>query len=310
MVVTMHDENRDDVMLLRLDEIRTDGNTQSRDSLSEETVQEYAQAMADGAEFPPIVVFHDGSSYWLADGFHRVMAASSIESETIASLVKKGARRDAVLYSVGANAGHGLRRTNADKRLAVIMLLKDEEWAAWSDREIARRCAVHNSFVGKVRASLSLNDSEKPKTYTTKHGTQATMKTENIGNAGNPRNWKPRAERAAEIAALAAEGHRVSQISAKLGIGAYQVRKIANEENIDLPDTKLGKVHALDVSGLVERTVHGIEAYTDGLAIIRKSGVSSDPEHAQELAEALSRSIRTLTWLKNQLKEIANGHSH
>jgi hypothetical protein len=61
------------------------------------------------------------------------------------------------------------------------MLLADEEWAKWTDREIARHCAVHHSFVSRVRPSLSPSDSEPvPRTYTTKHGTQATMNTGNI----------------------------------------------------------------------------------------------------------------------------------
>lgn len=89
----------------------------------------------------------------------------------------------AVLHSVGANAQHGQRRTNADKRKAVMTLLNDEEWGQWSDREIARQCAVSKSFVNKLRPSLSTMDSEKsvPRTYTTKHGTVSTMNTQNIG---------------------------------------------------------------------------------------------------------------------------------
>jgi predicted HTH domain antitoxin len=56
-----------------------------------------------------------------------------------------------VLYSVGANAAHGLRRTNEDKRRAVETLINDEEWATWSDREIARACGVSGKFVAAVR---------------------------------------------------------------------------------------------------------------------------------------------------------------
>jgi hypothetical protein len=86
------------------------------------------------------------------------------------------------MHSVGSNAEHGLPRTNADKRHAVTLLLNDEEWVQWSDREIARRCAVHHVFVGDMRRSLVTVTSEKPaKTYTTKHGTTAMMNTENIG---------------------------------------------------------------------------------------------------------------------------------
>ena len=31
----------------------------------------YAEAMAAGATFPPLVVFQEGDSFWLAEGFHR-----------------------------------------------------------------------------------------------------------------------------------------------------------------------------------------------------------------------------------------------
>ncbi len=73
------------------------------------------------------------------------------------------------------------RRTNADKRKAVMTLLRDEEWSGWTDSEIARRCAVHHSTVAAVRSSLANSASEQPttRTYTTKHGTTATMNTAN-----------------------------------------------------------------------------------------------------------------------------------
>jgi len=44
-----------------------------------------------------------------------------------------GTQRDAILHSVGANATHGLRRSNQDKRKAVVTLLEDNEWCQWSD---------------------------------------------------------------------------------------------------------------------------------------------------------------------------------
>lgn len=160
--------------------IRMDGGTQPRSEINTDTVTEYAEAMRDGASFPPIDVYYDGQSYWLADGFHRVQAARQAELLDINALVHMGTQRDAILHSAGANGTHGLRRTNEDKRRAVTRLLKDEEWAKWSDREIARKCMVSNNFVSVVRRSLSPDDSEN-RTYTTKHGTTATMQTGNIG---------------------------------------------------------------------------------------------------------------------------------
>ncbi|RMD90366.1 MAG: streptomycin biosynthesis regulator, partial [Alphaproteobacteria bacterium] len=60
-----------------------------------------------------------------------------------------------ILHACGANSSHGLRRTNADKRRAVETLLRDEEWSQWGDRKIARKCAVHHSFVAKIRRELT-----------------------------------------------------------------------------------------------------------------------------------------------------------
>jgi hypothetical protein len=39
-----------------------------------------------------------------------------------------------------------------------LTLLADPEWRQWSDREIARRCAVGHRFVGHLRQSLSGDD--------------------------------------------------------------------------------------------------------------------------------------------------------
>lgn len=169
-------------MKLKVAEIRRDGGTQTRAALDFATVTDYAEAMTDGAAFPPITVYYDGTAYWLADGFHRVAAARQIGTVELDAEVIQGGRRDAILHSVGANTTHGLRRTNADKRRAVSCLLRDQEWAQWSDREIARRCGVDHKMVSRLRDELSLGKSaSEPRTYTTKHGTTAQMRTENIG---------------------------------------------------------------------------------------------------------------------------------
>ncbi len=172
---------------LALSMIRTDGGTQPRAGLNYEVVDEYAEAMTSGGEFPTVTVFYDGTDYWLTDGFHRLEAAKKIGSLTIRADVRQGTRRDAVLHSVGVNATHGLRRSNADKRRAVQTLLNDPEWSLWSNREIARRCGVGNKFVGDLRRSLCSEHSEKGSIYMTKHGTIAQMNTANIGRSGRSR---------------------------------------------------------------------------------------------------------------------------
>ena len=137
--------------------LRRDGGTQPRAVLDEATIVEYAGAMAAGDIFPPVVAYHDGETYWLADGFHRVNAG----------------------LRAGVNATHGLRRTNDDKRRAVTRLLSDPEWSQWSDREIARRCAVHHQLVADVRSHLDVHPDSGRRVA--RGGTEYVMQTVNIG---------------------------------------------------------------------------------------------------------------------------------
>lgn len=136
---------------LNLNAIRIDGGTQSRVEINTEAVSDYAEAVKVGIEFPPVIVFHDGADYWLADGFHRFHAHSQAGKASIPAEIRNGTVRDAVLFSLGANCTHGLRRSNADKRKAVQTLLADAEWTKWSDRKIAEACGVGHPFVASLR---------------------------------------------------------------------------------------------------------------------------------------------------------------
>ncbi|PSJ64543.1 ParB N-terminal domain-containing protein [Kumtagia ephedrae] len=168
---------------INISEIRTDGGTQSRWQCNHDTVLEYAEAIAAGATFPAVTVFHDGKHYWLADGFHRVEAHQQAGKRKVGALVLSGTCRDAILYSVGANHTHGLRRSNSDKGCAVLRLLNDEEWSKWSDREIARQCNVGHPFVAKIRAEHAPHHLEEiPDSRTVKRcETTYQMNTRAIG---------------------------------------------------------------------------------------------------------------------------------
>lgn len=180
--------------MLELAAIRTDGGTQTRAAVNPETVSDYAEAMEAGDQFPPLTVFHDGAAYWLADGFHRYHAALKLQAPQVEADVKQGARRDAVLYSVGANATHGLRRTNEDKRRAVMVLLEDEEWCEWSDREIARRAGVSAPTVGALRKEVTVKLLQSSPTVEPAHPTTrkgADGRTINTANIGKPKADTP-----------------------------------------------------------------------------------------------------------------------
>jgi len=139
-------------MRLEIEKIETCGGTQTRVAISEDVVAEYAEAMTGGDEFPPVIVYHDGTTHYLADGFHRVMAAARIKLKEIDADVRKGTRTDALIYSLGANRTNGLQRTNKDKRQCVKIAL--EQFKDWTDRRIAEVCGVSDPFVGKVRSEV------------------------------------------------------------------------------------------------------------------------------------------------------------
>lgn len=151
-----------DIQQLDLNLIELSGGTQSRAGFDEATLAEYVSAWERGVQFPPIEVYFDGEYYWLSDGFHRVVSRkrAKVPNSTIAAVIHQGARRDAVLASVGTNATHGLKRTNADKRRAVMTLLRDPEWATWANTAIAEACGVDETLVRTVKSELS---SVKPK---------------------------------------------------------------------------------------------------------------------------------------------------
>ncbi len=164
---------------LNISQIRRDGGTQPRAALDPDTVRNYAEAYSRGEELPPVDVFHDGSNYWLADGFHRTQGAEDAGQDEIDATIRQGTQRDAVLYSVGANATHGLPRSDEDKRRAVMRLLEDDEWSTWSDRKIAEATRTSHPFVGKLRREVYGDDIPAERTVE-RDGQQYTMSTGGI----------------------------------------------------------------------------------------------------------------------------------
>lgn len=176
--------------------IRRDGGTQIRAQISMDVAREYAEAMGLGATFPPIGVIYDGTDHWVWDGFHRLMGADLSGAVAIDAIVRPGTRRDAIIAALGANAQHGYRRSNADKRNAVITALADDELAKKSDREIARICQVGPDMVGRLRPPppTSVVERQTPaKREVTRGGKTFEMQVATIN-----RERAPAAETAAE----------------------------------------------------------------------------------------------------------------
>jgi len=137
--------------------ILKDPITQARVRISKAVVKEYADAMTQGAAFPPVILFVEEATgtYWLGDGWYRTLAAESLALSEIEAEVRPGGKRAAFLHALGANGEHGQRRTRADKLNAIHLAFSDELLRQRSDREIARIVGVDHKTVGKVRMSLN-----------------------------------------------------------------------------------------------------------------------------------------------------------
>lgn len=139
--------------VLNINALVLDQKLQSRTEINEQTIEDYSDAIKLGDEFPPVLVYFDGVHYYLTDGYHRYHAHKKAGKAGIACEVVNGTFRDAILRATGVNGKHGMRRTYADKRKAVMTLLDDFEWSMWSNSEIARQCEVSPTFVANLRES-------------------------------------------------------------------------------------------------------------------------------------------------------------
>lgn len=118
---------------------------QTRAGTDADTIRTYAEAMDDGAQFPDVTVFTDGETYWLADGFHRVLAAKSNGKTAISADVRKGTEDDAVVFGGTANNKQGKRPTMADVQHFLSMVWERREaifGGTPTGGNLAERCGV------------------------------------------------------------------------------------------------------------------------------------------------------------------------
>lgn len=290
------------IMDLGLDRIRTDGGTQPRTAIDEDVVADYADLYGRGVDLPPVTVFHDGADYWLADGFHRYWARRKAESPVIVAKIIRGTQRDAVLHSVGANATHGLRRTNADKRKAVMTLLEDEEWSQWSDREIARRCGVGHELVGRQRAildeSTSMESGDRARTFVhPRTGKPARMKTAKIGRSNRAQAQPKKARSVSPLRSkrpLEPEPEEAAQAMVEMYGEEYMRRLVA-----ELDQKGIGAAAPRARPDLNDAECSDLDVHVDrAAAVMGGIDLAVQPRaHGQEYQDALSRPWSGRVWM-------------
>ena len=143
------------VLPVPLRDIRADDAINPRaGGTDEEAARQYAADMEAGDVFPPGVAYRDRDGVvWLSQGFTRRRACELADRPSMTLEVRPGDRRAAAIDAAGANRSHGQRRTNADKRRAVEIVLAVEP--GWSDRRVADCVGVHHDLVSDVRRGQS-----------------------------------------------------------------------------------------------------------------------------------------------------------
>jgi len=139
------------VELLGLRFIVLDPEVHTRKAVDPEKVSRYAELIREGVEFPPIVAFHvvDGC-YWVADGYHRVLAYRKVGAEYIEAILHLGGSREAFLAGLSYD-DEGAAKTVEDKKACLFKLLADPEWSQWSSRVLALKCGLSKSTVCRFR---------------------------------------------------------------------------------------------------------------------------------------------------------------
>ncbi len=169
--------------MLPITAIIRDPRCQSRTGIDLSLVGEYAEQIREGAALPPLSTIETEEGHYLYDGFHRLEALQNVGRKEVAVESEPGDVWDAIERSCGVNNAHGKRRTSVDKHRAVetMLTVMEHKGESWSNREIARRCAVSSRFVDTV-VSAHHSQIQRP-ILVVRNGAAFKMDTSNIGKA-------------------------------------------------------------------------------------------------------------------------------
>jgi hypothetical protein len=142
---------------LNLDEIVVDPEFQPRaNALDNKHVEDLmvAYELPESSVQPMTVWMIEGrgNKPYLVKGFHRREALVRLKRKKAEFEVRHGTVADAILDAAGSNRSHGLKRTPADKRRAVEMVLQCHP--DWSDRRLADVVGVSHFMVAEYRPRL------------------------------------------------------------------------------------------------------------------------------------------------------------
>ena len=181
-------------------EITIDHSINTLPQLNDDIVKEYREVMSDYGkddwqdewlEYPKVTV---DKHLW--SGFHTIAAARLEfgDDHEVEFEVEGKTRDDALLLATKENAKRGRKRTNEEKRIAVLRWLQHPKGKIWANSHIATQCNVSSQLVGEILKNLTINNEseiydakyKRPSQlkYINKYGKQALMETQSIGSNG------------------------------------------------------------------------------------------------------------------------------
>lgn len=192
-----------DIRLISISAIRRDGGAQHRIAPDVKIIDEYAQLMRDGVEFPPISVRQDGMDYWPSDGFQRIQAANLAGLSEIRAEIRPGTREDAQWDSYAANATHGMRRTATETEKVIELALQHPNAKNLTDVSISKHLHVPRTTVQYWRKKLSCQSCQDGCIRTVTRGDCTyELRVTNLGRKKGERRTDSRRDQEVEIAEI------------------------------------------------------------------------------------------------------------
>lgn len=115
--MTLVDADTGEVVVVAPDSLTFSEDNYGRDSVDKSTVDDYAEALRAGAEFPPIEVYADGE---IAGGVHRWHAHSAVGLDVRAVVVECPESMSRRVFSASLNVRNGKRQTRKElERIAI-----------------------------------------------------------------------------------------------------------------------------------------------------------------------------------------------
>lgn len=184
-------EAKEQAILVKIDSLRVDGGTQLRSGMENYQIETYADRYRELGPWalPPVLVYFDGSSNWLSDGFHRRSGAKAAGLDEIPAFVRAGDLQTAIFEACGANKNNGLARCKDTVQRAVRSAIKCKP--DWSNARIAKHVGVHINTVLTWRTRME--DEKRKSEERSSPGTTPERKPRVVlGTDGRTKTIQPR----------------------------------------------------------------------------------------------------------------------